>query len=181
MSRVKMSKKSVSLRREASAKKVTRRWTERAVSPNGTILDSRAGDLPRLRDYLARRAATKNSAIAHAAGESLSAETVGVRLRLSGAAIRDAINGGRLLAYRHPGKRTFVFPAFQFEGTTVAPWIPEVVASVGNGFAALHFLTVARKSLANDSFLTRLAASATTVERNARIADLLAAARALTP
>ena len=134
-----------------------------------------------LGDFLALRAAAKEPASAKATGAVLSTEAVGKRLRVGKAAIYKAKNEGRLLAYREPWKRAFLFPVFQFDGASVAPWVLEVVDLLGNGFAALHFLTVERKSLKGDSYLTRLRGSRTANERTARIQWLLIEARRLVP
>jgi hypothetical protein len=131
--------------------------------------------------FLANRAASKDGALARAAGEAISAEAVGVLLKVGKAAVHKAKDEGRLLAYREPGRRTFRFPVFQFEGTAVAPWVLEVIELVGNGFAALHFLTVERKSLKGESLLTRVQKSTTPEERVRRIAGLLKTARNLAP
>lgn len=132
-----------------------------------------------LRDFLALRAASKEPAIAKAAGAVLSTEAVGKHLRVGKAAIYKAKNEGLLLAYKEPEKRAFLFPVFQFDGASVAPWVLEVVELLGNGFAALHFLTVERKSLKGDSYLTRLRGCRTANERTARTHELLADARRL--
>jgi hypothetical protein len=132
-----------------------------------------------LATFLANRAASKDGALARAAGESISAEAVGALLRVGKAAVHKAKDEGRLLAYREPGKRSFRFPVFQFEGAAVAPWVCEVIARVGNGFAALHFLTVERKSLQGMSHLARWQESRTPAERSGRVEELLQAARRL--
>jgi hypothetical protein len=129
--------------------------------------------------FLANRAASKDGALARAGGEAISAEAVGALLRVGKAAVHKAKDEGRLLAYQEPGKRIFLFPVFQFDGAAVAPWVLEVVDLVGNGFAALHFLTVERKSLKGDSYLTRLQKSSTSLEHSARISEILRAARRL--
>lgn len=134
-----------------------------------------------LADFLANRAESKNGAIAAAAGESLTAEAVGQLLRIGKAAVHKAKDEGRLLAYQEPGKRTFLFPVFQFDGAAVSPWVIEAIDIVGNGFAVLHFLTVARKHLKGESYLKRLQASTTADERTARVKELLTAARRLLP
>lgn len=134
-----------------------------------------------LTSFLANRAASKDAALARAAGEAISAEAVGAILKIGKAAVHKAKDEGRLLAYREPGKRIFHFPVFQFDGTAVELWVLEVIDLVGNGFAALHFLTVERKSLKGESFLTRVQKSATPKERERRVAELLKAARNLAP
>jgi len=145
------------------------------------IEDTHNEDAKVLTEFLANRAASKNGVLARAAGEALSADYVGKLLGVGRAAVHKAKDEGRLLAYQEPGKRFFLFPVFQFEGAAVSPWVPELIDLVGNGFAALHFLTVERKSLKGESFLLRLKKAATPAAREARIADLLAFARSRVP
>jgi hypothetical protein len=132
------------------------------------IAESADIDTAVLTGFLANRAASKNGAIAAVAGEALSTDAVGQLLRVGKAAVRKAKGEGRLLAYRKPGKRIFLFPVFPFDGAAVAPWVLEVIDIVGNGFDALHFLTVERKQLKGTSYLKRLLASSTAEERAAR-------------
>jgi len=136
-------------------------------------------EVQKLTSVLSRRAASKDGAIAKAAGKALSAEAVGKLLGISKAGTLKATDEGRLLAYRLPGKRTYLFPAFQFEGAAVAPWVIEVIDIVGNGFAALHFLTVERKQLKGASYLTRLLAATSPKARAVRIQGVLTAAGGL--
>ena len=149
--------------------RVTREMIEAAPNDDARVLT----------EFLANRAVSKSGALARAAGETISAEAVGTLLRVGRAAVHKAKAEGRLLAYQEPGKRFYRFPVFQFEGAAVAPWVLEIVDHVGNGFAALHFLTVERKSLKGESHLTRLQKSTTPAERAARITELLKAARRL--
>ena len=151
--------------------RITEAMIEETVGVKATVLT----------DFLTARAASKEEAIAKAAGEALSTDAVGKLLRVGKAAIHRAKDEGRLLTYKEPGKRTFLFPVFQFDGAVAAPWVLEVVDLVGNGFAALHFLTVERKSLKGASYLTRLKNAATPNERAARIEELFVAARRLLP
>jgi hypothetical protein len=132
-----------------------------------------------LTDFLASRAASKDGALAAAAGEALSTDAVMRLLRLSKAAVHKAKDEGRILAYQEPGKRFYLFPIFQFEGSAVAPWVPAIIEAIGNGFAAIHFLTVERKSLKGDSFLRRIQDGVPTKVRESRIAEMLKAARDL--
>jgi len=131
--------------------------------------------------FLANRAESKNSVLARAAGEAVSADYVSKLLSVGRAAVHKAKDEGRLLAFQEPGKRIFLFPVLQFEGASVSPWVPELIDLVGNGFAALHFLTVERKSLKGESFLKRIQKASTPDTREARIADLLVFARSRTP
>jgi len=134
-----------------------------------------------LTDFLASRAASKDGALATGAGEALSTEAVMRLLQLSKAAVHKAKDEGRILAYQEPGKRFYLFPVFQFEGSAVAAWIPDLVDIVGNGFAAIHFLTVKRKGLKGDSFLEHIQGNASAEVRGARIAGMLKVARDLAP
>ena len=145
------------------------------------IEETHSDDAKVLTAFLANRAASKDGLLARAAGEAVSAESVGTILSIGKAAVHKAKDEGRILAYQEPGKRFYLFPVFQFEGAAVAPWVPELIEIVGNGFAALHFLTVKRKSLKGDSFLVRIQKSATATAREDAIAALLKAARKLTP
>lgn len=145
------------------------------------IEETHAEDVQVLTEFLSSRAASKDALLARAAGESVSAETVGRILNLGKAAVHKAKDEGRLLAFREPGKRFFRFPVFQFEGAVVSPWVPRLIELVGNGFAALHFLTVQRKSLKEESFLGRLQKAGSPGIREARIVDLLNSARARVP
>ena len=145
------------------------------------IEETHTEDAKVLTAFLSNRAASKDGLLARAAGEAVSAETVGTILSVGKAAVHKAKDEGRLLAYQEPGKRFYLFPVFQFEGAAVAPWVPELIEVVGNGFAALHFLTVERKSLKGDSLLERIQKATTSAAREENIAAMLRAARKLTP
>ncbi len=145
------------------------------------IEETQTEDAKLLAEFLASRAASKEGLLVKAAGESISAETVGRILNIGKAAVHKAKDEGRLLAFQEPGKRFFRFPVFQFQGAAVPPWVPELIDLVGNGFAALHFLTVERRSLKGESFLTRFQKADSPDVREACIADLLSFARARVP
>ncbi len=98
---------------------------------------------------------------------------------MSGASIKKAMAEGRLLGYQLPGKHACWYPTFQFDGTSVVPWVPELIELVGNGFAALHFLTVQRKSLKGRSFLQRIQKNSSQSARGTAVAEMLSAARNL--
>ena len=132
-----------------------------------------------LTDFLASRAASKDGALAAAAGEALSTEAVMKLLRLSKAGVHKAKDEGRILAYQEPGKRFYLFPMFQFEGSAVAAWIPDLIDVIGNGFAAIHFLTVERKSLKGSSFLKDIQENVPAEVRSAKVAEMLKVARDL--
>jgi hypothetical protein len=134
-----------------------------------------------LTNFLASRAASKDGALATAAGEALSTEAIMKLLRLSKAGVHKAKDEGRILAYKEPGKRYYLFPVFQFEGSAVVVWIPDLIGLIGNGFAAIHFLTVERKSLNGSSFLKQIQENGPAEVRGAKIAQMLEVARDLAP
>jgi hypothetical protein len=134
-----------------------------------------------LTEFLANRAASKDGLLAKAAGEAISVESVRGILGIGKAAVHKAKDEGRLLGYQEPGRRSYLFPVFQFEGAAVARWVPELIGIVGNGFAAIHFLTVERKSLKGSRFLKLIEDAASQEERDAKIGAMLKAARDLTP
>ena len=70
---------------------------------------------------------------------------------------------------------------FQFEGSAVVVWIPDLIGLIGNGFAAIHFLTVERKSLNGSSFLKQIQENGSAEVRGAKIAQMLEVARDLAP
>ncbi len=134
-----------------------------------------------LYEYLDNRAASKDAALAQAAGEAISAETVGAILRLGRSSVHKAKDEGRILAYQEPGKRSFLFPSFQFEEAVLSVWVPALIEVVGNGFAALHFHTVERKRLKGSSFLMRIQKSTTPAAREKNINEMLKTVRDLRP
>jgi len=109
-----------------------------------------------IRQFLETRAASKEAFLALAAGDILSARAVADLLQMSAADVHRAKDEGRILAYRQLGRRSCCFPVFQFRGRAVAPWVIELVQIVGNGFAALHFLTTERKSLSGKNYLSHI-------------------------
>jgi len=76
-----------------------------------------------LTDFLASRAASKDGALAAAAGEALSTEAVMRLLRLSKAAVHKAKDEGRMLAYQEPGKRftSFRYSNLRFRSGDMGP------------------------------------------------------------
>ncbi len=155
----------------AALLRVTRERIEETQNDNAKVLT----------EFLANRAASKDANLAQAAGEAISAETVRAIMGITNAGVHKAKDEGRLLAYKEPGKRFFLFPVFQFEGAEVSPWVPELIGLVGNGFAALHFLTVKRKSLKGSSFLKRLQESASPAEKETQIAEMMRVVRHMVP
>jgi hypothetical protein len=111
------------------------------------LREEKTNDPQDLKRFLDLRAASKDGAIAKAAGEALSAEAVAQLLGVTDKAIYKSQKEGRILGFQEPGKRSYLFPVFQFDGAAVAPWVPELIEILGPGFATLHFLTVKRKHL----------------------------------
>jgi len=134
-------------------------------------------DAATLREFLAARASSKNSRIARDAGETLSVDAVSTILGIGTAAVHKAKDEGRILAYQEVGKRSYLFPLFQFEDRAVATWVVELINIVGDGFAVLHFLTVKRKSLHNRSFLNTILTANSETSRKKAVEATLTAAR----
>jgi hypothetical protein len=144
------------------------------------LLEEKTNDRPALKRFLDLRAASKDGAIAKAAGEALSAEAVAQLLGVTDKAIYKSQKEGRILGYQEPGKRSYLFPFFQFDGAAVAPWVPELIEILGPGFATLHFLTVKRKHLDGASHLDLLLA-AKPDERHVVAQKILSEARSHLP
>ncbi len=120
------------------------------------LLEAKTNDRQALKRFLDLRASSKDGAIAKAAGEAVSAEGAAQLLGVTDKAIYKSQKEGRILGYQEPGKRSYLFPVFQFDGAAVAPWVPELIEVLGPGFATLHFLTVKRKHLKGASHLNLL-------------------------
>ncbi|MBC8002766.1 MAG: hypothetical protein H7X97_09275 [Opitutaceae bacterium] len=86
-------------------------------------------------------------------GQTWTSEQVAARLNISRQAVHERKQQNRLLAFTLPVSRGDRYPVWQFRGRHVRSWVPEIVAELGNGFAALHFLLVARKSLGGRRYL----------------------------
>lgn len=143
------------------------------------VSNTHSGYAKRLRWLLAARALARAGSFAVMAGATISSNSVAERLGIGTAAVQRARVNGSLLGYRLPGEGVYRFPVFQFDGPSVVTWVPEVMALIGNGFAALHFLTVERKSLSGSSFLGRIMESPSPKAKRAAVAEMLKAARNL--
>lgn len=140
---------------------------------------TRPGDVARVRWLLAARASAQAGSIALMAGPTISSSSVAKLLGIRVSAVERARANGRLLGYRLPAEDVYRFPVFQFDGASVVPWLPEVVAFFGSGFSSLHFLTVERKSLNGGSFLRCILESPSQRAKRTGVTQMLAAARNL--
>lgn len=86
-------------------------------------------------------------------GNTWTSEQVASHLNVTRQAVHERKKQNRLLAFTLPVSRGDRYPVWQFRGRHVRSWVPEIVAELGNGFAALHFLLVARKSLDGQRYL----------------------------
>jgi hypothetical protein len=64
--------------------------------------------------------------------------------------------GGRAIAFRLPAAKRDLFPLAQFSDGEVAPWAKSIVAFLGNGLPAFHFLMVGRKSQNGANYSQRI-------------------------
>ena len=103
------------------------------------VSNTHSGYAKRLRWLFAARALARAGTFAVMAGATISSNSVAERLGIGTAAVQRARVNGSLLGYRLPGEGVYRFPVFQFDGPSVVTWVPEVMALIGNGFAALHF------------------------------------------
>ena len=130
-------------------------------------------DLDRLRSALKLGATARQARIIAAAGELLTSEQVADLLGYRG---RQTANNkkrtGELLAISFPNRRGDFFPSFQFEGSHVRPWAPELLKRIPNGWSALAFLTAKYDHLQGQSWLETLSSDPSIVN------ELLAAADA---
>ena len=60
---------------------------------------------------------------------------------------------GKVICYRPEGEQEFLFPLDQFDHRIVQAWAADVVAALGNGSGAFHFIFVPRTDLSNRSFM----------------------------
>jgi hypothetical protein len=63
---------------------------------------------------------------------------------------------GRAIAFRLPAAKRDLFPLAQFSDGEVAPWARSIVAFLGNGMPAFHFLMVGRRSQTGASYSRRV-------------------------
>jgi hypothetical protein len=130
-------------------------------------------DLDRLRSALKLGATERQAQMITAAGELLTSEQVAELLGYKG---RQTANNkkraGELLAISFPNRRGDFFPGFQFEGSHVRPWVPELLKRIPNGWSAVAFLTAKYDHLQGQSWLETLGSD------SSRVSELLAAADA---
>lgn len=91
--------------------------------------------------------------LARDCGQTWTSEEVASRLGISRQAVHLRQHEGKLLAFSAPSGRGHRYPVWQFRGRTVRSWIPKVIEQLGNGFSAMHFLLVERKSLNSRRYL----------------------------
>jgi hypothetical protein len=130
-------------------------------------------DLDRLRSALKLGATERQARMITAAGELLTSEQVAELLGYRG---RQTANNkkrtGELLAISFRNRRGDFFPSFQFEGSHVRSWVPELLKRIPNGWSALAFLTAKYDHLQGQSWLETLSSD------SSRVNELLAAADA---
>jgi hypothetical protein len=132
-----------------------------------------AKDLDRLKLALKLGATERQARIVAVAGPLLTSEKVAELLGYKG---RQTTNNkkqsGQLFAISFSNRRGDFFPAFQFDGSQVRSWIPELLKRIPNEWSALAFLTAKYESLEGKSWLDILGADPS------RADELLAAADA---
>lgn len=84
------------------------------------------------------------------------AAEVSKRLDIPASTLRKWKASNRAIAFRPPCGSRDLFPLAQFSEKAVAPWVSGIIATLGNGAAAFHFLLVPRRSLAGASYSRRL-------------------------
>jgi hypothetical protein len=106
-----------------------------------------------LRALLAMRGGSSVAKGAYRIGAVVSAEGMVKRLGYSSkSGVHKAKVEDRILAFRLPAGTSDLFPTFQAKKGEVRSWIPRLLAAVGNGFPAVHFLGVPRRSLEGSSY-----------------------------
>ncbi len=84
----------------------------------------------------------------HVAGTAYVCETFGIPR----STLHREKDAGKVIAYRPRKDAEFVFPLEQFAEGGVLPWAEDIVAALGNGAPAVHFLYVPREQLGGQSF-----------------------------
>jgi hypothetical protein len=79
---------------------------------------------------------------------------------------------GSFLSISFQNRRGDFFPSFQFEGSHVHPWVPELLKRIPNGWSALAFLTAKYDHLQGQSWLESPGSD------SSRVNELLSAADA---
>lgn len=113
-----------------------------------------AKDLGSFRAALKNRGTQAQIEILKAAGPLLTSEEIRKKL---GVASRQTIHnhkqGRILMSISFANRKGDYFPAFQVDGHEIRPWIPQLLQRIGDGWAALSFLTAKRRDLNGVSYL----------------------------
>ena len=88
---------------------------------------------------------------------SIGVQEVMLQIGMSKSGVHKAKVQNHLLALRLAGRNADRFPLFQFKEGEVREWVPKLLAVLGNGLGAAHFLAVPRKHLENRCYLDLLA------------------------
>lgn len=130
----------------------------------GAYLDTHPAkprDLPGLQAALIRRGTAAQMQILERANSPLlGTAQVEKELGIRRQSVNERKKNGQLLAIAFAGRRGDFFPAFQFDGSAVWSWIPQLLERVSEGWAALSFLSAPRKELNGQSHLQRIQAGA---------------------
>lgn len=120
------------------------------------ILEDKRSEPRPIRDLLVLRGAGKAFEFAERIGDIVTTEGATKILGLSKSGVHKAKTENRLLAFQLPNQALDLFPVFQVEKGKVLPWIPKLLATIGNGFPAVHFLVARRNHLAATSYFEKL-------------------------
>ena len=137
------------------------------------LLSKRLSSLAEMRRILSVRGDRQELDLAQRSGAALSAVEVAERLGRTRQGVNEAKKRGALLAFSSPFERGDRYPLWQFDGPAVRPWIPKLIALLGNGYPCLSFLLGRRTSLDGRSYLDLVAAG----DENAIIGMLALAGR----
>lgn len=85
-----------------------------------------------------------------------SSSVVRDKFRVATSTLHREKDAGRVIAYRPGAQADFVFPLEQFAPDLIQKWPAAIIAAVGNGGPALHFLYVSREQLGHQSFAEAL-------------------------
>ena len=118
---------------------------------------AKPGDLPGLQAALVQRGTLAQTQILERVNSPLlSTAQVEKQLGIRRQSVNERKKNGQLLAIAFEGRRGDFFPAFQFDGAAVRPWIPQLLERVSEGWAALSFLSAPRDELKGESHLQRI-------------------------
>jgi hypothetical protein len=114
-------------------------------------------DLAELQSALIERGTAAQQVILRRSGKLLSSEELGNRLgRISRQAVNERKENGKVLAISFANRRGDFFPEFQLDGSSVRPWIAQLLARIPDGWSALSFLTAGREEFEGESHLQRI-------------------------